>query len=646
MTALNETVYPQLLPEPKPRELSDHYTPTDAELAWARRNATTPLKRVGLLILLKCAQRLGRCPLIREVPRPYLDHITRAGGLVRNLRRDELQPFDQGQNRQNYVDQVRKRMGIRRLDDEAWLLQRAQEAAQTQHHVSDIVNVLVEELIHHCYELPGFSTLVRVAVKARDLVEEAHYAAIAAPLSADTREKIDKLFTISGSGTSAWNDLKQEPAKPTSTAVREYLDHVRSLQKLAAGLPPLNMIPVTKLTHYQLLARSERANEMRELKPNKRYALAVIYIKSCLSRALDDAGDLYVRMYGKMQAAATRQLREYQVERSMEVEALLARFRETLVAYQVEGDLKQRMHAIDVAVRNEAAKLIALCDEHLGFSNNNSLPFLLQQYDYTDQGFVDPTKDPLVRQVLRVIRATDPAIEKRARPLQLELLQAIDRWLEREIAATGSRLQRGAVLRLKRDRALLLLAFWRGFRGDELLAMLVENVDLRPGVGLTWSLSRTKTNQHQGTNFSMPALSRLCPVTAYEAWATAAGLADGPVFRSIDRWGHLGPDGLHPNSLIPLLRRLFRQAGVPEPEGFSAHSLRRGFANWATDNGWDLKSLMEHVGWRDVKSAMRYVDSSQEAARLRIERSLGALPLASVRPPPALPAPSTAEKLD
>ena len=288
--------------------------------------------------------------------------------------------------------------------------------------------------------------------------------------------------------------------------------------------------------------------------------------------------------------------------------------------------------------------------DHAETLSNNTLEQRLAALArwHTDQGFVDPTKDPLVRQVLRGIRTIHPAIEKRARPLQLELLQAIDQWLEREIAAAAARQQAGAILRLKRDRSLLLLGFWRGFRGDELLAMLVENVDLRPGVGMAWSLSRTKTHQHQGTSFSMPALSRLCPVTAYEGWITAAGHTEGSVFRSIDRWGHLGPNGLHPNSLIPLLRRLFEQAGVPEPEGFSSHSLRRGFANWATDNGWDLKSLMEHVGWRDVKSAMRYIDGSEQTARLRIEHSLGALPLPSVglTPPPALPAPSPEDEPD
>ncbi|NVL47787.1 tyrosine-type recombinase/integrase, partial [Pseudomonas syringae pv. actinidiae] len=40
------------------------------------------------------------------------------------------------------------------------------------------------------------------------------------------------------------------------------------------------------------------------------------------------------------------------------------------------------------------------------------------------------------------------------------------------------------------------------------------------------------------------------------------------------------------------------------------HSLRRGFASWAHAAGWDLKSLMAYVGWRDIKSAMRYIDAA------------------------------------
>src|SRR5690606_40354598 len=67
--------------------------------------------------------------------------------------------------------------------------------------------------------------------------------------------------------------------------------------------------------------------------------------------------------------------------------------------------------------------------------------------------------------------------------------------------------------------------------------------------------------------------------------------------------------GLNPNSLIQLLRRILEQAGVPA-DGYSSHSLRRGFATWAAASGWDMKALMEYVGWKDMKSALRYVDAT------------------------------------
>ncbi|MCY1534769.1 hypothetical protein D9M68_701510 [compost metagenome] len=61
--------------------------------------------------------------------------------------------------------------------------------------------------------------------------------------------------------------------------------------------------------------------------------------------------------------------------------------------------------------------------------------------------------------------------------------------------------------------------------------------------------------------------------------------------------------------MIPLLRAVLKGAGLPA-ELYSSHSLRRGFATWATRNGWDQKALMGYVGWRDAKSALRYVDST------------------------------------
>jgi len=113
--------------------------------------------------------------------------------------------------------------------------------------------------------------------------------------------------------------------------------------------------------------------------------------------------------------------------------------------------------------------------------------------------------------------------------------------------------------------------------------------------------------ENLGMTHSVPALKCLCPVQAYLDWISVAGIVRGAVFRRLDRWGHLSDEALHPGSLISLLRHILQRAGITA-ELYTSHSLRRGFATWATANGWDLKSLMTSVGWKDIKSAMRYID--------------------------------------
>lgn len=242
---------------------------------------------------------------------------------------------------------------------------------------------------------------------------------------------------------------------------------------------------------------------------------------------------------------------------------------------------------------------------------------------HIEQGFPDPTKAPVVRKVFRGIRALHPAQEKQARPLQLEQLEQAVQWLDAAADVAQAQRDHGMELRHLRNKSLLLLGFWRGFRGDELTRLAVEHVDVVPGEGMTCYFPRTKGDrQNKGTTLKTPALSRLCPVEAYLDWVHAAHLDAGPVYRGIDRWGHVSDTGLHIDSVAPLLRAILADAGIEAPELYSSHSLRRGFANWATSNAWDIKTLMEYVGWKNVQSAMRYVGAADPFGKRRIERGM------------------------
>lgn len=242
---------------------------------------------------------------------------------------------------------------------------------------------------------------------------------------------------------------------------------------------------------------------------------------------------------------------------------------------------------------------------------------------HIEQGFPDPTKTPIVRKVIKGIQTLHPAQEKRAKPFQIEQLKQVILWLEQGIASSRLNGNIADELRHTRDKSLLLLGFWRGFRGDELTRLNVEHVEVVPNEGMVCYFPQTKGDrQLKGSSFKAPMLSQLCPVTAYTEWIELAQLDSGSVFRSVSKSGKIGNNGLHPDSLIPLLRTLFANAGIASPMQYSGHSLRRGFASWATSNGWDLKMLMEYVGWKNVHSAMRYIESVDPFAQHRIENML------------------------
>lgn len=226
---------------------------------------------------------------------------------------------------------------------------------------------------------------------------------------------------------------------------------------------------------------------------------------------------------------------------------------------------------------------------------------------HQDQGFPDPTKTAVVRSVMKGIRELHPHKPKQAPPVSLETLQQLDRWFSTQIqaASPGS----AEHLTLTRDRALVYLGFWRAFRSDDLSRIRVEDITLQTGA-MDIYLHRSKGDrQNAGASFRVPALNVLCPVDACRSWLSLAGFSDGPLFRKITQWGRIGDAPLHPNSLSRLIKGVFQAAGIDGFQQFSSHSLKRGFATWASETGWDVKTLMEYVGWKDAQTALGYTQA-------------------------------------
>jgi hypothetical protein len=130
--------------------------------------------------------------------------------------------------------------------------------------------------------------------------------------------------------------------------------------------------------------------------------------------------------------------------------------------------------------------------------------------------------------MIKGIRVSHPAKVKQAAPLLLKHLEQAVTWLEGEAAAAIEYGHYKSLVRHRRSVAIILIRFWRGFRGDELARLTVEDTQAISGESITFFLPYTKGDrQHEGTTFQTPALTMLCPGEAYINWITVAGIAKG-----------------------------------------------------------------------------------------------------------------------
>lgn len=380
MSNITETAYPQLREEVSEKDLLALFTPSQKErqfVADAYRRATT---QALITMQLKVLQRLGYFPMAADIPSVIVRHICKHFGVpVFGVR--DLKAYDESGSKSIHHRLLREYAGLKVLgaDGSEWLDEQAIKAAQTKQELPDIINVLLEELLHHRFELPGFVTLSRAAARARSRVNDSLQQAIASRLDEHQRERIDSLFRTR-SGKSQWEQLKREPKQPSVREVASYLTHIEAVRKLADALPTANEMPVSKRTQFVLEARALNVREMAALKPVKRYALAVLLIHAQLQKAVDDVAEIFIRSVRNMHNLARERLKEYQLEHVAQGEALIAQFRDVLTAFEEDGSDPARVERMRKILDEEPSIWIERCDEHMAFAGNNYYPFMLQQY--------------------------------------------------------------------------------------------------------------------------------------------------------------------------------------------------------------------------------------------------------------------------
>lgn len=276
-----------------------------------------------------------------------------------------------------------------------------------------------------------------------------------------------------------------------------------------------------------------------------------------------------------------------------------ARASNTLRAYQSDWrDFEGWCSAHSVASLPAASEVVVI---YLTDLSSRAKPSTLQRrisaisQAHQAAGYESPTKSSQVKAVWAGIRRVKGTAQQGKAPVTTPEIRAMIEHLPASLLGT-------------RDRALLLLGFAGAFRRSELMSLDVEDV-ASTNDGAVVTLRRSKTDQEgQGTKKGIPYGSNpdTCPVRSVKAWIDAAGICEGPLFRSINRHGQLQPGRLTDQVVALVVKRAADAAGL-DAGHFSGHSLRAGLATAAAMAGASERSIMAQTGHKSVNMVRRYI---------------------------------------
>lgn len=163
----------------------------------------------------------------------------------------------------------------------------------------------------------------------------------------------------------------------------------------------------------------------------------------------------------------------------------------------------------------------------------------------------------------------------------------------------------GHSLKATRDRALLALGFAGAFRRSELIALTLSDIEEKPE-GALITVRRSKTDQHaEGQTIGILTGQTIKPLEHVREWIQAAGLKEGPIFRRINRHGHiLGP--LSDKSVSRIVKNAALKIGL-DPADFSGHSLRAGFITSGAEAGSDALRIAEVSRHKNIDILRGYI---------------------------------------
>jgi len=172
-----------------------------------------------------------------------------------------------------------------------------------------------------------------------------------------------------------------------------------------------------------------------------------------------------------------------------------------------------------------------------------------------------------------------------------------------------------ATTRDLRDHAMLAVLIGCGLRRGELLALKLASIQQREE---HWVIADLVGKGGHVRTVPIPAWVKI----AIDAWTTAAGIANGTLFRAISKAGRVWGDGMTAKVIWDVVRAAAARAGI---EKLAPHDLRRTCARLCHLAGGELDQIQFLLGHVSIQTTERYLGCKQKL-RCAVNDRLGIAP--------------------
>jgi TnpA family transposase len=310
------TIYPRLADIPDEETLSAITTLETQEREFID-TASNERSRYLSALYLKAMAYLGHARFLPGgLPRLVRLRIATETGLAKEFANIlKIHPVEKSR----IVSVVRKFIGLRpyrrrhRLTVEGYL---QAGIAREEGHLLPVVNAATEWFRDQRVELPAFGVLMAMAEHALGRADHQIQNSFLEALGSETVIRLDNLLVEEDGRSTLFSQFKSDSCAPSPVNFKLELQRLRELRRHLASIDKIKGVPRRKIERFAQIGQRYTAAEVRQLKTSYRATVLSCYLISRYAQLLDTAAEMFIQVWKKARADATKHANEYRDRRN------------------------------------------------------------------------------------------------------------------------------------------------------------------------------------------------------------------------------------------------------------------------------------------------------------------------------------------